>query len=117
MDSQNIKERVAYIAKELPFSQEKFYRMIGMTSANFRGKAKDTPLNSNAIEKILLQFPSVDIHWLLLGEQAESYKLQSPHISNCEEKDEIILMLKSQIEDLKADKADLREMLRLSRNK
>lgn len=115
MDPINIKERVVKIAKELPFSQEKFYRMIGMTSANFRGKARQTPLNSNAIESILMQFPFVDIYWLVLGENAEKYQRESPNDFSCKEKDEIIRMLKGQIEDLKADKEDLREMLRLSR--
>ncbi len=117
MEPTNIKERVAQIAKESPFSQEKFYRMIGMTSANFRGKAKETPLNSNAIAKIITQFTYVDVFWLLLGEEGERFKKNSQSDTSCEEKDEMIRMLKSQIADLKADKEDLREMLRLSRQK
>lgn len=38
-----------------------------MTSANFRGKAKSTPLNSTAIENILSEIPDVNPKWLLTG--------------------------------------------------
>lgn len=117
MNKSHIKERVVQIAKQQSFSQEKFFRLIGMTSANFRGKAKETPLNSNALAKIVTEFPQVDIYWLLLGEQADSFHDDWSQEFSCAEKDEMIKMLKSQIEDLKADKEDLREMLRLSRKK
>ncbi|CAA7197509.1 hypothetical protein CHRY9293_03574 [Chryseobacterium potabilaquae] len=39
-----------------------------MTSASFRGKAKETPINSTAIENILLEIPDVNPIWLLTGE-------------------------------------------------
>ena len=38
-----------------------------MTSANFRGEAKKTPLNSNAIANILSELPDVNSEWLLTG--------------------------------------------------
>ena len=121
----NIKERVVQIAKKQSISQERFFHSIGMTSANFRGKAKETPLNSNAIVNIITKYPEVDLHWLLLGEKKSSISnvLNEPGLTygnpdkNCEEKDEIIAMLKSQIEDLKADKEDLRQLLKLAQKK
>ena len=39
-----------------------------MTSANFRGNAKKTPLNSNAIENILSRLPQINACWILTGE-------------------------------------------------
>ena len=39
-----------------------------MTSASFRGTAKNTPLNSDAVENILSELPQINIHWLLTGE-------------------------------------------------
>ena len=117
----NIKERVVQFAKKQSISQERFFHSIGMTSANFRGKAKETPLNSNAIANIITKYPEIDIHWLLIGESktASSNVLNEPGLKyetadkSCEEKDEIIAMLKSQIEDLKSDKEDLKQLLGL----
>ncbi len=117
----NIKERVVQFAKKQSISQEKFFHSIGMTSANFRGKAKETPLNSNAIANIITKYPEIDIHWLLIGESktTSSNVLNEPGLKyettdkSCEEKDEIIAMLKSQIEDLKSDKEDLKQLLGL----
>lgn len=31
--------------------KERFYEMIGMTSASFRGPARNSPINSDAIKK------------------------------------------------------------------
>lgn len=120
-----IKERVVQVAKKQSISQERFFRSIGMTSANFRGKAKETPLNSNALANIITKYPEVDLYWLLLGESASSNEnmLNEPGLNyettdkTCEEKDEIIAMLKGQIQDLKADKEDLRALLQLARKK
>jgi hypothetical protein len=120
-----IKERVVLIAKKQSISQERFFHSIGMTSANFRGKAKETPLNSNALANIITKYPEVDLHWLLLGESKSSKEniLNEQGLSyettnkSCKEKDEIIAMLKGQIDDLKADKEDLRELLKLARKK
>jgi hypothetical protein len=117
----NIKERVVQIARKQSISQERFYHSIGMTSASFRGKAKDSPLNSNAIANIITNYPEVDLHWLVTGEEEEPPKqvVNEPGLvyeaasKICEEKDEMIAMLKNQVEDLKADKADLKRLLGL----
>ena len=121
----NIKERVVEVAETYEGSKERFFRNIGMTSASFRGKAKDSPLNSNAIVNIITKYPEVDLYWLLTGEKedvaenvvnepAAEYKTAQ---DLCKEKDEIIKMLKSQIKDLKADKEDLKKLLGLARGK
>lgn len=41
--------------------------MIGVTTANFRGEAKKTPINSDTIEKILSLFPEISPRWLISG--------------------------------------------------
>ena len=48
-----IKERVLQIAKYHGVSYEKFSNEIGMSYASFKGKAKFTPLNSDAIANYL----------------------------------------------------------------
>lgn len=63
-----IKDRVVEIAEKQEVSKEKFFRNIGMTSANFRGKAAERPLNSNAIENIITHYPQIDLNWLITGE-------------------------------------------------
>lgn len=119
-----IKERVVKIAEKQPITKERFFMSIGMTSANFRGKAKETPLNSKAIVNIITKYPEVDLHWLLVGETktTPSYVNEPPleyktSSKDCKEKDEIIRMLKNQIKDLKADKEDLKKLLGLAKGK
>lgn len=62
-----IKERCLELAKIKGFSKEEFCSKIGMTYGNFKGIAKKTPLNSNAIENILSLIPDVNLIWLLTG--------------------------------------------------
>lgn len=121
----NIKERVVQIAEKQDVSKERFFYSIGMTSASFRGKAKDTPLNSKAIVNIITKYPEVDLYWLLMGENKASSEnpLNEPGLEyntsdkSCEEKDEMIRLLKDQIKDLKADKEDLKKLLGLAQKK
>lgn len=121
-----IKDRVVKIAEEQAISKEEFFKSIGMTSANFRGKAKETPLNSNAIANIITEYPEVDLYWLVFGYKRSAY-LKGEHLSEepratyklsceqCDGKEEMITILQQQIEELKADKKDLRALLGLQR--
>lgn len=120
-----IKDRVVQVAEKQSITKEQFFASIGMTSASFRGKAKDTPLNSNAIVNIITKYPEVDLYWLLVGELKESsisilnelpLEYKTAHTIS-KEKDEIIRMLKSQIKDLKTDKEDLKKLLGLAKGK
>jgi hypothetical protein len=63
----HIKERIIYLLEYKGIAKEEFYTKIGMTSASFRGNAKKTPLNSNAIENILAVIPDLNSNWLLTG--------------------------------------------------
>ena len=125
----NIKDRVVEVAERQLISKEAFFKSIGMTSANFRGKAKETPLNSNAIVNIITKYPEVDLHWLLAGsiKRTIPYKenvveesdihLEYTHICRkCNEKEKIIEALENKIIELKTDKEDLKALLGL-RNK
>lgn len=122
-----IKDRVVKIAEEQAMSKEEFFKSIGMTSANFRGKAKDTPLNSNAIATIITKYPEVDLYWLIFGHKRSAY-LRGEHLSEepdldytlsceqCVDKLEMITVLQEQVQELKADKEDLRALLGLQRS-
>jgi repressor LexA len=63
----NIKERVLYLAEIQEGNKQVFFNKIGMTYGNFTGKAKETPLNSNAVENILLNYPNTNPNWLITG--------------------------------------------------
>lgn len=63
-----IKERIIQLIENKKLPKEEFYIKIGMTSASFRGKAKETPLNSTAIENILSLIPDVNPNWLITGQ-------------------------------------------------
>ncbi len=110
----NIKERVMEVAERQPITKEEFFKSIGMTSANFRGKAKDSPLNSNAIVNIITKYPDTDLHWLLFGNthvvQESSKKYGA---TDMDDKDKLIEALLDQIAELKSDKEDLKKLLGL----
>lgn len=63
-----IKDRVIQVIEFKGVKKEDFFPKIGMTSANFRGSAKNTPLNSNAIENILSIFKDINPEWLITGD-------------------------------------------------
>lgn len=122
----SIKDRVVQVAESQGISKEAFFKSIGMTSASFRGKAKETPLNSNAIVNIITKYPNVDLYWLLNGRAKdvsetinfveESEKEYDKVCNSCNEKEKMIAILKQQIVDLKSDKEDLKELLGLHKN-
>lgn len=62
-----IKERVMQLLEVKGVAKENFFSDIGMSSANFRGAAKLTPLNSNAIANIFTVLPDVNLEWLITG--------------------------------------------------
>lgn len=63
----NIKERILFFAKNQGVSYEKFSESIGMTYGNFKGENKNRPINSDALENILTNYPNVNPIWLLTG--------------------------------------------------
>lgn len=71
MDKKNtlIKERILQLAKNKGFSYETFLTKVDLKYANFKGIQKKGGINSNSIGKILSEFPDVDLHWLVTGEQ------------------------------------------------
>ena len=66
----SIKERVLQIAENQTETKKIFFEKIGMSSANFRGKALLSPLNSSTVENIITLFPEINIQWLLTGKGA-----------------------------------------------
>ena len=116
----NIKERVMEIAEKQPMTKEKFFESIGMKSASFRGNAKNTGLNSKYIAKIIAKYPEVDLYWLVTGEDRNSHENRTqdpkePYLnlnSSSKDKDRIIEILQDQIEDLRTDRDDLKELLK-----
>ena len=78
-----IKERVLQVLEYKSIGIEKFFLKIGMSSANFRGNARKTPLNSTAIENILSEIPDVNSEWLLTGcgEMLKSFDPQAIKLS------------------------------------
>ena len=63
-----IKDRISQLLETKKIKKEKFFVKIGCTSANFRGNARNTPLNSDAIANIFTEIPDVNLKWLLTGE-------------------------------------------------
>lgn len=62
-----IKQRITHIADFKGISYKDFCEKIGMTTANFRGEAQKTPINSDVIAKILSLFDDISPEWLISG--------------------------------------------------
>lgn len=63
-----IKERIIQFVEFKKVNKERFFAKIGTTSSNFRGIAKNTPLNSTTIANIFTEFPDINLKWLITGE-------------------------------------------------
>ena len=63
----SVKERILQIADYYGISKEKFFEELDITYGNFKGTAKDRPVNSSFLEKLLTKFPNVNPDWILLG--------------------------------------------------
>ena len=97
-----IKKRIIQILEFKGIAKENFYKKIGMTSASFRGKASETPINSIAIENILSEVPDINPEWLLTGRgemlktnlMAEANnKVSEPERKPPDDKDQMIIEL------------------------
>lgn len=62
-----IKERIIQLIEYKGIAKESFYKKIGVTSANFRGKAKESDIASASIAKILSEIPDLNLEWLITG--------------------------------------------------
>ena len=65
-----IKDRIVQVLEVKRVPKEKTIKELGVTSANFRGRAKETPINSDIIANIFAMFPDVNLEWLITGEGA-----------------------------------------------
>ena len=62
-----IKERILQISNYKRVSKEKFFEELEVSYGNFKGKAKESALNSNILEKIIAKMPEISAEWLLTG--------------------------------------------------
>jgi hypothetical protein len=106
-----IKERVIQVLEYKNIAKESFYIKIGITSANFRGKAKKTPLNSNTIENILSEIPDLNPEWLLTG-RGEMLNNESIELGNTYNDKKIIELLEENRQLLK-ENSELKDKVRL----
>jgi hypothetical protein len=64
----NIKERVLKISDYKGIGKEKFFKDLGVTYGNFKGKAKEKALSSDVLAKIVSKYPDINTNWLLTGD-------------------------------------------------
>jgi len=101
-----IKERIVQLIETKRVPKEKFFSELGVTSANFRGNARLTPVNSDIIAKIFAVFPDVNLEWLITGEGQMLKQKNDPQdmvsLKTYEAKVEDCVRLKMENEALKA---------------
>ena len=93
-----IKERILLIAKDQELSYESFLAKVDLKYSNFKGKQKLGGINSKSIEKIISEFPNINLHWLITGEQKTTAAIQNivmeaPSEYETSYKDKYLLML------------------------
>ncbi|PKH52896.1 hypothetical protein CXF68_20300 [Tenacibaculum sp. Bg11-29] len=76
----NIKERVLQITDLKGISKEKFFNDLGVSYANFKGKAKEKALSSDVLANIIAKYPEISSYWLLTGE-GEALLSKKKHIT------------------------------------
>ncbi len=99
-----IKERIIYFVENQGIKKIDFFNKIQVSSANFRGNAINTPLNSSSIENIIANYPQINLHWLITGKgemlvsenKSEILKVEEPtETYGKTEKIELDLLLKN----------------------
>lgn len=63
----NIKERILYFVESQGIKKEDFFNSIEKSYSNFKGKQKDSGLNSDTIAIILTKYSQLNSDWLLTG--------------------------------------------------
>ncbi|MFY0481638.1 hypothetical protein ACI6PS_03460 [Flavobacterium sp. PLA-1-15] len=112
-----IKERVMYFIDNQRFKKVDFFNKIDVTSANFRGNQIKSSLSSTTIERIITNYPQLNLHWLitgkgkmLLSKEEINYTVDENQLGVVNEptnNDDIIEVLKDQVAELKKDKIEL----------
>lgn len=93
-----IKERILLVAKNQGLSYESFLAKVDLKYANFKGKQKLGGINSKSIEKIISEFPDINLHWLITGDQKmpsgnQNIVMETPLAYENSYKDKYLLML------------------------
>lgn len=105
-----IKERILYFTDIKGFSKELFFKELGVTYGNFKGKAKEQALSSDVLEIIISKYPEINIEWLLTGKgEMLKNKPEKPEENNSDK--EIIEMQKQLLESQKEQIELLKEKI------
>ena len=83
-----IKERIKEFAENTGENKDLFFEKIGQTSSNFRGKKLSTGVNADVIEKIVTNYPYIDLQWLITGKETKSSKQEEKTIAHVKEPQE-----------------------------
>ncbi len=116
----SIKERIIHFIEYQGIKKKDFFDKIGITSANFRGKAQNTPLNSTTIENIFTQYPNINLNWLITGKGEMLLNNKNHNISKNDPTNDneivtaqkkTISILEREVEDLRSDKEFLKNVI------
>ncbi len=120
-----IKDRIIQLIEFKGIAKENFYKKIGVTSANFRGKAKESDVSSITIAKILSEIPDARPEWLLTGKGEMLKQSDIPMVPpDSNEKDSYIIELQKdkikhlekELQDQKREIEQLKKELSLATN-
>lgn len=116
-----IKERIIYFVENQSIKKGLFFDKIGVSSANFRGNAINTPLNSNTIEILITNYPQINLHWLITGkgemllQQEETNVLNEPKTAY--QVNNSVKVLEETIATMKEKEAMKEEIIEMLREK
>ncbi len=75
----NTKERILHYTDIKGFTKENFFKELGVTYGNFKGKAKEKALSVDVLAKIVSKYPELNPEWLLTG---KGEMLKKPNVQN-----------------------------------
>jgi hypothetical protein len=118
-----IKKNILYFIENQGFKKEDFFNKIGVSYSNFKGKSLNSEISADKLVTILTMFPELNSDWLLTGkgkmlkENETIYQLNEPedfykkNDNLIVAKQEIIDILKREVEDLRSDKELLKKII------
>lgn len=105
-----IKERIIYFVENQRIKKVDFFSRVGVTSANFRGDQLKSSLSSTTIERIISEYPSINLYWLITGKGSVLNREDSSQVSTIENVDEQNELISTQRKLITAYERELNEL-------
>lgn len=115
----NIKSRIIEFIDYKEIRREDFFKKLGLSYSNFKGPQQKSALSSDAIDKILSNYPEINLGWLFTGEgrMSKDHNYRPPEPVQEVQEPEAPYGKDAMIRALERENELLREMLEMMKKK